>query len=222
MPAPGRGRRETIAERRERRAAVDDVSLVLEAAARFLETRSRSVAEVRRRLTAAGYRGPLIEAAIGRLVELGLLDDAAFARGWVESRDRARPRGEQALRRELRLKGIDPAIVDGALASRRGERPDALDADRDADPADPRGPDLDAGLAGRRDPDLDAARRLLERRGAALAREPDARRRRQKAYALLARNGFAPGVASRASRELVERTAPEALDEAGEDVNEGG
>lgn len=210
MPAPGRGRRETIAERRERRAAVDDVALVLEAAARFLQTRSRSVAEVRRRLTAAGYRKALVEAAIGRLVELGLLDDDAFARAWVESRDRARPRGEQALRRELRLKGIDPVIVDGALAWRRGERPDTLDADLDPDPACPR------------DPDLDAARRLLERRGATLAREPDARRRRQKAYALLARNGFAPDVASRASRELVERTAPEALDETGEDVNEDG
>ena len=48
--------RESFAERRERRAAVDDPAVVLEAAARFLEARSRSVAEVRRRLTGAGYR----------------------------------------------------------------------------------------------------------------------------------------------------------------------
>ena len=54
----GRGprRRESFAERRERRAAVDDPAVVLEAAARFLEVRSRSVAEVRRRLTSNGYR----------------------------------------------------------------------------------------------------------------------------------------------------------------------
>ena len=90
--------RESLAERRERRAAVDDPAVVLEAAARFLEARSRSVAEVRRRLRRAGYRAELVEGAIARLAELGMLDDAAFARAWMESRDRARPRGEIALR----------------------------------------------------------------------------------------------------------------------------
>ena len=44
-----------------------------------------------------------------RLTELGMLDDATFARAWVESRDRARPRGERAIRDELRRKGIDRA-----------------------------------------------------------------------------------------------------------------
>ena len=197
MTAPGRGRRETIAERRERRAAVDDLSVVLEAGARFLETRSRSVAEVRRRLTAAGYRRPLVEAAIERLVELGFLDDDAFARAWVESRDRVRPRGEQALRRELRLKGVEPAVVDAALARRRGER-----GERDEDGV----PD---GIDGLADPDLEAARRLLERRRAALERETDPRRRRQKAYALLARNGFSPDVAARVSAELSANASPD-------------
>ena len=43
------------------------------------------------------------------------------------------------------------------------------------------------------DPDRDAAVALLERRRASLEREPDPRKRRQKAYALLARNGFDPG-----------------------------
>ncbi|HEU4573028.1 MAG TPA: RecX family transcriptional regulator, partial [Candidatus Limnocylindrales bacterium] len=92
-------RRVSPAERREQRAAVDDPAVVLEAAARFLEARSRSVAEVRRRLTRAGYRADLIEGAIERLGDLGMLDDEAFGRAWVESRDRARPRGEIALRR---------------------------------------------------------------------------------------------------------------------------
>ena len=62
---------------------------------------------MRRRLTSAGYRSELVEGAIDRLIELGMLDDDVFARSWVESRDRARPRGEHALRDELRLKGID-------------------------------------------------------------------------------------------------------------------
>ena len=96
-PAAG-ARRPSLAERRERRAAVDDPAVVLEAAARFLEPRARSVAEVRRRLTGAGYRADLVDGVIERLLEFGMLDDEAFARAWVESRDRARPRGERAIR----------------------------------------------------------------------------------------------------------------------------
>ena len=48
--------------------------------------------EVRRRLTTAGYRGELVDGAISRLSDSALLDDEVFARAWVESRDRARPR----------------------------------------------------------------------------------------------------------------------------------
>ena len=109
---------------RERRAAVDDPAVVLEAAARFLEPRARSVAEVRRRLTGAGYRADLVDGAIERLLELGMLDDEAFARAWVESRDRARPRGERAIRAELGLKGVDRTTIDLVLerASRGGRR----------------------------------------------------------------------------------------------------
>ena len=162
-------KRESHAERRERRAAVDDPAVVLDAAARFLWTRSRSVAEVRRRLTTAGYRSDLIDGAITRLGELGMLDDEAFARLWVESRDRARPRGERALRDELRLKGIDRTIVDLVLDERRAT-------------------DVDAAMA----PDRTAAERLLEKNARTLRRIADPRQRRQRAYALLARNGFDP------------------------------
>ena len=59
-----RGRRVSFAERKERKAQIEDPVLVLEAAARFLEARARSVAEVRRRLTSAGYRPALVEGAI--------------------------------------------------------------------------------------------------------------------------------------------------------------
>jgi regulatory protein len=145
------------------RASVDDLEVVLAAALRFLEARPRSAAEVRRRLTEAGYREELVTGAIERLVELGVLDDEAFARAWVESRDRARPRGERALRSELARKGIDRQLADDVLEERAIDQPDA---------------------------DAAAARRILERHASALARVADPRARRQRAYALLARSGF--------------------------------
>jgi regulatory protein len=170
-------RRETFAERRERRGAVDDPAVVLEAAARFLEARPRSVAEVRRRLTTAGYRADLVEGAVTRLLELGILDDEAFARMWVESRDRARPRGERAIRQELGLKGVDRSTVDLVLAERREA---AAEREPDGDPV------ISADEA--------AAERLVARNTRSLVRVIDPRERRQRAYALLARNGFDPEV----------------------------
>jgi regulatory protein len=178
-----RGRRsEGFAEGRERRAAIDDPAVVLEAAARFLEARSRSTAEVRRRLGRAGYRPELVDGAIARMIELGLLDDEAFGRAWVESRDRARPRGEIALRRELALKGVDRAVVDELLEERRS--PGGVTPEGD-------------GV------DLEAARRLLARNERSLARIADPRQRRQRAYALLARNGFDPETCRKAAAEMI-------------------
>jgi len=158
-----RRRQKSIQARRDERAEISDPSLVLEAALRFLEARQRSVVEVRTRLNIAGYRPDLVEGAIERLSELGMLDDEAFARSWLESRDRARPRGERALRVELTRKGIDRTVTDDALAEREAERPDA---------------------------DASAAARLLERHARQLDRIADPRERRNRAYALLARNGF--------------------------------
>jgi regulatory protein len=177
VAGPGRARRESFAEKRERRAAVDDPAVVLEAAARFLEARSRSVHEVRRRLGGAGYQTELVEGAISRMTELGMLDDEAFARTWVESRDRARPRGERAIREELRIKGIDRETIDVVLGERRDRAVAADEGD---------GSDLPASA------DRTAAERLLAKNARALERVADPRKRRQRAYALLARHGFDP------------------------------
>ncbi|HEY8868969.1 MAG TPA: regulatory protein RecX [Candidatus Limnocylindrales bacterium] len=186
-------RREGYAERRERLGAVDDPALVLEAALRFLEPRRRSIGEVRRRLTGAGYRAGLVESAIERLTGLGILDDAEFARAWVESRDRARPRGERALRRELQVKGVERTTVDEAMEERHTEP------------------------GGAEDPDSAAAEALITRHAAALRRVADLRKRRQRAYALLARNGFDPETASAVSRRFMD--ASSADDESGAELD---
>lgn len=191
-------RRASYAERREQRAAVEDPAVVLEAAARFLEARSRSVHEVRRRLTSAGYRSDLVDGAIERMTELGMLDDESFARAWVESRDRARPRGERAIREELRLKGIDRATMDLVLAERRDGA-----AVSDADGMVGEAP---AGA------ERDAADRLLAKHARALARVVDPRQRRQRAYALLARNGFDPETCREAAAGWMAQEVEEAAD----------
>jgi SOS response regulatory protein OraA/RecX len=178
-----RRRRETPAEARARRAAVEDPEAVLAAAARLLEARHRTVQEVRRRLTDAGYRSDLVDAAVARLADLGYLDDEEFARAWVASRDRAHPRGERALRQELARKGVARDVIDEVLA----ERADAVAGDR---PDEQLVGSVEERRAPGRDPDEMAAEHLLERRRAALERIPDARTRRQRAYALLARSGF--------------------------------
>lgn len=185
----GAQRLEARQARLERHAAETDSAVVLNAAARFLELRSRSVHEVRRHLTVAAFPGPLVEAAVARLLELGVLDDRAFARAWVESRDRARPRGEVALRRELALKGGDRETVAAVLA----ERGDAAAADAPEN----------GGVGA----DELAAERLLQRNRAALLRLADLRARRQRAYALLARSGFDPEVCRELSAHLLDGTA---------------
>jgi regulatory protein len=145
---------------------------------------------MRRHLNGAGYRSELVEPAIARLTELGMLDDGAFARAWIESRDRARPRGEQALRRELALKGLDRELIAEMLAKRAGESQagdDGFDSPAVVEPG-----------ADRR-----AAEKLLARRATALTRIADPRQRRTRAYALLARNGFGPDICREASARFV-------------------
>jgi len=177
----GTERLEARKARLEHHASETDPGVVLNAAARFLELRSRSVDEVRKHLTAAAFPPPLVEGAIERLLQLGWLDDRAFATAWVESRDRARPRGQVALRRELALKGIDRETADDVLAQRDEAGRD--DADGES------GTRSRGGSA-----DEIAAERLLTKSRGALQRIDDPRLRRQRVYALLARNGFDPDV----------------------------
>src|SRR3954465_9851822 len=198
--APGarsRARKPTAADRREQRALVEDPAAVLEAGARFLEARPRSVAEGRRKLTRLGHPPERVGGALDRLAELGVLDDESFARSWVESRDRAKPRGEHALRRELGLKGVDRALVDMVLDERRDGATTAA-AELDEPPVSP---------------DDAAAERLLRKRLPALLRETDPRKRGQRAYALLARNGFAPDVCSAVSRRVLAEAGRDQDDE---------
>ena len=88
-----------------------------EAALRYLGYRPRSEAEVRRYLEQRGLPPEVQEETLSRLRQSGLVSDDKFVRFWVENRERFRPRSRRALRYELRLKGIAPDLIEGALAS---------------------------------------------------------------------------------------------------------
>jgi len=84
----------------------------MEVAARFLATRPRSRWEVERRLRRAGTDEAEIVVTMARLAELGLVDDAAFARWWGEQRDRHSPRGRRMIEAELRQRGVPRDVIE--------------------------------------------------------------------------------------------------------------
>jgi regulatory protein len=54
-------------------------------------------------------------AVLDRFGEVGLIDDAAFARAWVSSRQSGRGLARRALTAELRAKGVDPEVAAQAV-----------------------------------------------------------------------------------------------------------
>ncbi len=94
----------------------DAVVQAVNTAAHFLSYRPRSEQEVRRNLTEKETPEAVIDAAVERLRGLGYLDDAAFARYWVENRSQFKPLSHRALRQELRQKGLTDASIAEALS----------------------------------------------------------------------------------------------------------
>jgi regulatory protein len=99
-------------------AALRDADAVVQAvntAAHFLSYRPRSTAEIRRNLKEKDTPEAVIDAAIDKMAGMGYLDDAAFARYWVDNRSQFKPLSHRALRQELRQKGLADAVIDEAL-----------------------------------------------------------------------------------------------------------
>ena len=86
-----------------------------ELALRFLETRPRSTTEVKQRLRKKEIADAVIDQVVTRLQEVGLLDDVAFAKYWVENREEFRPRAARALRFELKRKGLSNDVIAGVV-----------------------------------------------------------------------------------------------------------
>jgi regulatory protein len=91
--------------------ARDERNRAFDRAVHFLSYRPRSRAEVERYLRGKGIADDAAADVIVRLEQAKYLDDEDFARFWLENRERFRPRGQRALRYELRQKGVSDAII---------------------------------------------------------------------------------------------------------------
>jgi regulatory protein len=96
--------------------AAADIEAAFRTGLRSLELRSHARADLSRRLLRKGHPRPAVEAALKRIEELGLLDDAAFARHYVQTRA-ARGRGPLRLTRDLLALGVERSLIDSALAT---------------------------------------------------------------------------------------------------------
>jgi regulatory protein len=164
----------------------------------FLNRRERTVAEVRARLEKAGIRGEEIDAAVAELVELGYLDDARYARVFVQDKRTLEAWGSERIARALRERGVERALVEAALAGAGGGGEQAWGDQQWAaqDWADEEW----GGARG----ELGRAVALLLQRFPGGPAEP---RDRERAFGVLARKGYESETAGDAVREWARRAA---------------
>ena len=111
---------------------------------------------------------------LSRFEDVGLIDDAAFARAWVESRHHSRGLAGRALSAELKQRGVAPDEIRAAIDEQLSPESEAA-----------------------------AARRLIEAKLAS-TRGLTAEQRTRRLAGLLARRGYPAGVAFRVIREALE------------------
>ncbi|HEY6492578.1 MAG TPA: regulatory protein RecX [Trebonia sp.] len=158
---------------------------------RLLTLAPKTRAQLADALRKRGIPDEVADEVLGRFEEVGLIDDAAFARTWVESRHYSRGLAGRALSAELKQRGV------------------AADEIRAA---------IDEGLGP--DAEASAARRLVERRLAATRSLPADQRTRRLA-GMLARKGYPAGLAFRVIREALEAEGDEAFPEDEPPFDEG-
>ena len=80
-----------------------------------LTGRARTRSELATKLSDRDVPDDIASRLLDRFEEVGLVDDAAFAREWVEQRQSGRGLAKRALAMELRRKGIDDEVARDAL-----------------------------------------------------------------------------------------------------------
>lgn len=97
----------------------DPLAAAREIALRRLSVRARSRKELAQDLKSRDVPAEVAAEVLDRFAKVGLIDDAAFAEEWVESRGRRS--GAARLRQELRLKGVAEDHIADAIGARDDE-----------------------------------------------------------------------------------------------------
>jgi regulatory protein len=82
-----------------------------------LTGRARSRSDLEKKLAQRKVPPEIATRLLDRFEEVGLVDDAAFAREWVAQRQEGRGLARRALAQELRRKGIDDEVARDALGA---------------------------------------------------------------------------------------------------------
>jgi regulatory protein len=94
----------------------DAQEVAFQNALKVISYRPRSIHEVQKKLKENGFDETVIQSVIGRLAEIGLVEDKAFAQARIENRTVFRPRSRKLMALELRQKGVPDEVVQNALA----------------------------------------------------------------------------------------------------------
>ena len=137
---------------------------------RYLNSRERTRAEMRAHLQGKGIDARDTERSIEALAEQGHLDDARFARLFVQDKRELDQWGSDRIRQVLYSRGVDADVVEGALAEHEREQEHEEDS----------GGELDRALA------------ILRRRFPSPSSD---RRERERALGVLLRKGYDSDVA---------------------------
>lgn len=158
-----------------------------------LARRGRARGELARWLRDREFSAAEIDPVLDRLTELGLLDDRAFARGFVQSRMAGRAFGPRRVAADLARRGVDRRVIDETIAEFWAEQA-AAGAD---DPAT----DLTGDVVGAVAPEDLVARAAASRLRALRGLDPVVARRRLVGW--LARRGFGIGESVRVAARLL-------------------
>ena len=145
------GSGEAAASEAEARDAQDPEARARQICLRLLTAAPRTRAQLAQAMRRGGVPAEVAEAILVRFTDAGLIDDAAFARAWVESRHHSRGLSKRSLSAELRRNGVQDDEIREAV--------DALDPEQE----------------------VATARRLVERKMASTRGRPPETRARQAA-----------------------------------------
>lgn len=99
----------------------DNAQYAFDSAAALLAHKMRTRGELEQKLGGRGVSGEAIALAMDKLTAYGYVDDAAYAREYVQSAVEAGRLGRRAVQYRLAEKGLGRGVIDAAMALYTGE-----------------------------------------------------------------------------------------------------